>query len=97
LFDCNCYADLSYGRFKEKIEYNIAFKRGTVVYAREKGKDAGMSARTVADLIRNDCGISLCPQTVQKKVKEGKIGCSPLRRGPKGSGAALQEQPMCCI
>jgi hypothetical protein len=36
-------------------------------------KDDGMSSRTVADPIRNKCGISLCPQTRQKKVKEGKI------------------------
>jgi hypothetical protein len=45
----------------EKKEYNTAFKRATIVYMREKGKDDGMSARTVADLIRKDCGISLCP------------------------------------
>ena len=59
---------------EKKKEYNTAFKRATVVYAREKGKDDGMSARTVNDLIRNDCGISLCPRTIQKKVKEGEIG-----------------------
>jgi hypothetical protein len=46
---------------KKKKEDNIAFKRATVVYTREKGKDDGMSATTVADLIRNDCEISLCP------------------------------------
>ena len=46
---------------EKKNEYNTAFKRATIVYAREKGKDDGMSARLVADLIRNDCGISLCP------------------------------------
>jgi len=71
--------------FEKKNEYNTAFKRATIVYAREKGKDDGMSARTVADLIRNNCGIDLCRRTIQKKVKEGKIGCSPLRRGPKGN------------
>ena len=59
---------------EKKKEYSTAFKRATVVYAWEKGKDDGMSIRTVADLIRNDCGISLCPQTIQKKVKEGEIG-----------------------
>jgi hypothetical protein len=47
--------------FKKKKEYNTAFNRATIVYAWEKGKDDGMSARTVADLIRNDCGIDLCP------------------------------------
>jgi hypothetical protein len=83
---------------EKKKEYNTAFKRATVVYVREKGKDDGMPARIVADLIRNDCGISLCPRTIQKKVKAGEIRYSPLRRGPKEEhpGAALQE-PLCCI
>ena len=83
---------------EKKKEFNTAFKRATVVYVREKGKDDGMSARIVADLIRNDCGISLCPRTIQKKVKAGEIRYSPLRRGPKEEhpGAALQE-PLCCI
>ena len=67
---------------EKKNEYNTVFKCATVVYAREKGKGGGISARTVAELIRNDCGISICPQTIQKKVKEGKIGCLPLRCGP---------------
>ncbi len=71
--------------FEKKKKYNTAIKCVTIVYAREKGKDDGMSARTVTDLIRNDCGIDLCPQTIQKKVKEGEIGCSPLRCGPKGT------------
>jgi hypothetical protein len=81
--------------FEKKNEYNTAFKRATIVYAREKGKDDGMSARTVADLIRNDCGIDLCPRTIQKKVKEGEIGCSPLRRGPKGNIPELHYKNLC--
>ena len=35
--------------FEKKKEYNTAFKRATIVYAQEKGKDDGVSARTVAD------------------------------------------------
>jgi hypothetical protein len=46
--------------FEKKNEYNTAFKHATIVYAREKGKDDGLSARAVADMIRNDCGIDLC-------------------------------------
>ena len=75
---------------EKKKEYNTAFKRATIVYAREKEKDDGMSARLVADLIRNDCGISLCPRKIQKKVKEGTW--SKMEH----PGAALQE-PLCCI
>ena len=81
--------------FEKKNEYNTAFKRATIVYAREKGKDDGLSARAVADMIRNDCGIDLCPQTIQKKVKEGEIGCSPLRRGPKGNIPELHYKNLC--
>ena len=80
---------------EKKKEYNTAYKCVTVVYAQEKGKDDGMSARVVADLIRNDCGISLCPQTIQQKVKAGKIGCSPLRRGPKGNIPELHYKNLC--
>ena len=65
------------------------------VYAWEKGKGDGMSSRTVAELIQNDCGISLCPRTIQKKVKEGKIGCLPLRRGPKGNIPELHYNNLC--
>ena len=61
----------------------------------EKGKDDGMSARIVAGLIRNDFEISLCPRTIQKKVKEDEIGCSPLRRGPKGNIPELHYKNLC--
>jgi hypothetical protein len=81
--------------FEKKKEYNTAFKRAMIVYVREKGKDDGMSARTVADLTRNDCGIDLCPRTIQMKVKEGEIGCSSLRRGPKGNIAELHYKNLC--
>ncbi len=45
--------------------------------------------------IGNYCGISLCPRTIQKKVKEGKIGCSPQRRGPKGNIPELHYNNLC--
>ena len=80
---------------EKKKEYNTAFKRATVVYTREKGKDDGMSARRVADLIRNDCEISLCPRTIKKKVKAGIIGCSPLRCGPKGNILKMHYKNLC--
>ena len=41
--------------YEKKNEYNTAFKRATIVYAQEKGKDDGLSARKVADMIKNDC------------------------------------------
>ncbi len=81
--------------FEKKKEYNTAFKCATIVCAREKGKDDGMSARIVAGLIQNDCEISLCPRTIQKKVKEDEIGCSPLRCGPKGNIPELHYKNLC--
>jgi len=67
------------------------------VYVWEKGNGDDMSARTVAELIRNDCGISLCPQTIQKKVKEGKIECLPLRCGPKRNIPELHYNNLCAV
>ena len=40
-------------RMKKMKDYNIAFKRATIMHAREKGKGkSGMSARSVAELIK---------------------------------------------
>ena len=70
---------------QEKKNINEAFKRATTIYAREREKDeGGMSAKAVAELIENETGVKLCKRTIQMKVKEGNIGTSPLRRGPKG-------------
>ena len=62
-------------RLKEMKEYNTAFKRVKIMYAREKEKgETGISARNVVDLIRYNCKVQLCSRTIQKKVKEGAIG-----------------------
>jgi hypothetical protein len=44
-----------------------------------------MPARNVTELIQNEFKVDLCPRMIQKKVKEGNIGCLPLRRGPQGN------------
>ena len=62
-------------RLKKMKEYNTAFKRVKIMYAREKEKgETGISARNVVDLIRYNCKVQLCSRTIQKKVKEGAIG-----------------------
>jgi hypothetical protein len=48
-----------------------------------KGKD-GLLAKGVCTLIKKAFKVDLCPRTIQKKVKSGDTGISPLRRGPKG-------------
>jgi hypothetical protein len=59
---------------KKKREYNTAFKRATLMYVQEKEKGkSGMSARIVTELIQYEFKVNLCPQTIQKKVKEGNI------------------------
>ena len=71
---------------QKKKEHNAAFKRATIMYDLERKKgDGGMSARAVVELIRLDTHVQLCARTIQKKVKEGEIGVSPIRRGPKGN------------
>ncbi len=70
---------------QKKKAHNAAFKRATITYDCKRKKDDGMSARAVVDLIRVHTGVELCVRTIQKKVKEGEIGCSPLRRGLKGN------------
>jgi hypothetical protein len=54
------------------------------MYAREQEKDDGMSAQAAVDTIEKDTGVRLCVRTIQKKVRAGNIGTSPLQQGPKG-------------
>ena len=72
------------------------FKHATVVYATEKakGKD-GMSARSTAELVSKLFKVSISARSIQKKVKEGNIGTSPLRRGPKGNIPELHFRNLC--
>ena len=69
----------------KKKEHNAAFRCATIMYDCERKKVDGLSARAVVELIRLDTHVQLCARTIQKKVKEGEFGVSPLRRGPKGS------------
>ena len=71
---------------QKKKEHNAAFKRATIMYDLERKKgDGGMLARDAVELIQSDTNVQLCVRTIQKKVKEGEIGVSPIRRGPKGN------------
>ena len=70
----------------EKLSnYKIAFKHATTVYSREKEKKGGMPAQDVSDLIKNQFKESISARTIQRHVKNGQAGSSPVRRGPKGS------------
>jgi hypothetical protein len=59
---------------EKKKEYNNAFKCVTVVYAREKGKDDGLSARTVEGWRRNPGGSHTCmPQQSSSVAKHQQL------------------------
>jgi hypothetical protein len=73
-------------KLEEKRKVSDAFKRATRMYHREQQKtDGGMSAQAVADAIEKDTGVKVSKRTIQYKVKNGNVGSSPLRRGPKGN------------
>ena len=65
--------------------HKIAVKRATRIYTGEKEKTDGKLAQYVVDLVKKEFKVSLCARTIQRKVKNGEIGTSPVRRGPKGS------------
>ncbi len=84
---------------EKKNKYRTAFKCVTLVfvYAWEKGKGDGMSARTVAELIRNDCGISLSPNdTKEGEGRQNWIFATEAWSKRQHPRAALQ-QPLCGI
>ena len=70
---------------QQKLKINSAFKRATTMYNRERQKDDGLSARAVVECIEKDTGVKISIRTIQKKIKAGDVGTSPLRRGPKGN------------
>ena len=79
-----------------KRTINEAFKRATRMYDRERqNKKGGMSAQAVAELVEKDSGVKISARSIQQKVKEGNVGVSPLRRGPKGNIPDRSYQNLC--
>ncbi len=56
-----------------------------VIYDCEQKKPDGMSDQTVIDIIKNESGVQLSWQTIQKKVKDRDVRTLTLRQGPKGN------------
>jgi hypothetical protein len=76
--------------------YKYAVKHATITYTQEKGKGKdGLSAKGMYRLIKEAFKVDLCPRTIQKKVKSGDIGLSPLRSGPKGMMDELHFKNLC--
>jgi hypothetical protein len=70
---------------KKKEGYKIAFKHVSSVYAREKVMKGRMSVSSVSKIIKKEFNVHVTPQRIQRKVKNGNIGTSPIRRGSKGN------------
>ncbi len=64
-------------RNEKQANYKIAFKHATTVYSREKEKKGGMSAH-VSDLIKKQFTESITARTIQRQVKNGQVGSSPV-------------------
>ena len=63
----------------EKLSnYKIAFKHATAVYSREKENKGGLLAQDVSDLIKNQFKESISARTIQRNVKNGQVGSSPV-------------------
>ncbi len=69
-------------RKKKQNVYNRAFKRATICYAREKSKKGGKLARHVSEMARREFLVDISARTIQDAVCKGRIGVSPLQRGP---------------
>jgi hypothetical protein len=69
----------------DKEKYKKAFKHATIVYARLREKNDGMSAASVAMMISKEFDVTVSAQLIQQFVENGDIGCSPLKRDPKGN------------
>ena len=49
-----------------------------------KKKTDGKLVQYVVNLIQKEFRVNLYARTIQRKVKNGEIGTSPVQRGPKG-------------
>jgi hypothetical protein len=70
---------------KRKHGYKITFKYASSVYVREKAKKGGMAGFSVSKIIKKEFNVNLSAQTIQRQIKSGDIGTSPIRRGSKGN------------
>jgi hypothetical protein len=82
-------------RKKKHNVFKCAFKRATICYAREKGKKGGKSAREVSEMARREFLVDLSARTIQDAVCKGRIGVSPLQRGPRGAIPDVDYKNLC--
>ena len=60
-----------------------AHKQATLLYAREQKKEGGLSAKKVCEIVLKDYEVAPSIRSIQRYVKEGLAGQSPMKKGPK--------------
>ena len=70
----------------ENQRIDKAFIKACFKYEEEKGKKNGLSAAKIAQLYSVEYNVNLCARTIQKYVKDGKIGQGLQKRGPSPAG-----------
>mmetsp|Transcript_29187 Transcript_29187/g.35575 ORF Transcript_29187/g.35575 Transcript_29187/m.35575 type:complete len:83 (-) Transcript_29187:46-294(-) len=69
---------------KEKTKQ--ARKYATQLYANSQMPgEKPLSAKKVMEIVEKKLGVSVAIQTIQRHFKEGRVGTSPKKRGPKGN------------
>jgi len=59
-----------------------AHKQATLLYAREQKKEGGLSAKKVREIVLKDYEVAPSIRSIQRYVKEGLAGQSPMKKGP---------------
>ena len=61
-----------------------AHKKVTTIYSMELQKPEGMSANQVSQLVLGEFGVEINAHTIQRDIKEGRVGAPPKKMGPQG-------------
>ena len=69
----------------DKKHASAAHKRATTILSEERKKPKWRSSQNVCDQIEGEYGVKLSRHTLNRYVKDGYIGSSPLRNGSPGT------------
>ena len=72
-----------------------AHKQATLLYAREQKKEGGLSAKKVREIVLKDYEVAPSIHSIQRYVKEGLTGQSPMKKGPEKIVSAFVFTTMC--
>jgi len=68
----------------ERAAKSHALKYATKLYSDSKTTEQPLSAAKVQEIVKKKLGVKVSKRTIQHNVKEGRIGTSPQKPGPKG-------------